>query len=204
MDGGFRRGAVVTESSSGKREAEREKKRVGQIPCREQRQKNRLNVQRSQAEKLPPPVAKGWEKSELRERREKIKVVTAGRTEELLAFPFWACMKANDSGRAAETGRGFCRWSSQEWRAPEETKAILIGHWITIWLLHRDNSGVVLSAPKGQLQYIHVALLLFKTVWRCTTLVCRLLGLFLMGFMTNSDLGIYSAALSDCFGKENN
>lgn len=47
------------------RESEREGEltRVGQIPRREQRQKNRLNVQRSQAEKLPPPVAKGREKS---------------------------------------------------------------------------------------------------------------------------------------------
>lgn len=111
---------------------------------------------------FPSPVAKGREKSELRERREKIQEVAMGRTEELLAFPFWACMKANDSRRAAETVRGYCRWSSQEWRAPEETKAILIGHWITIWLLHRENSGVVLSVPKGQLQHIHVALLLSR------------------------------------------
>lgn len=37
-------------------------------------------------------------------------------------------MKANDSRRTAEAERGCCRWSSQDWSAPEETKAILIGH----------------------------------------------------------------------------
>lgn len=61
-------------------------------------------------------------------RKEKIKEVVVRRAEELLAFPFRACMKANDSRPAAETEHGYCRWSSQESRAPEETEAILIGH----------------------------------------------------------------------------
>lgn len=55
---GWRR-VVSAESCGGKSETGGELKRVGQIPHREQRQKNRLNVQRSQAEKLPPPVAEG-------------------------------------------------------------------------------------------------------------------------------------------------
>lgn len=63
MEGGAaesRRGTSETERGEG------ELKRVGWIPCREQRQKNRLNVQRNQAEKLPPSVKKKkrWEKEE--------------------------------------------------------------------------------------------------------------------------------------------
>lgn len=34
--------------------------------------------------------------------------------------------------------------------APEETKAILIGHWITVWLFHRENRAALTSDPKGQ------------------------------------------------------
>lgn len=52
MGGGWQKDVVVKARL-------RERRRVGQIPCREQRQKNRVNVQRSQAEKLPLSCSKG-------------------------------------------------------------------------------------------------------------------------------------------------
>ena len=50
--GGGASGRKKKKKSSGKKARWSELKRVGQIPCREQRLKNRLNVQGSQAGKL--------------------------------------------------------------------------------------------------------------------------------------------------------
>lgn len=141
-------------------------------------------------EKLPLLWLRG-ERTKSWGRGEKIKEVAVGRTEQLLAFPFWARMKTNDSRRAAESEQAFGRWSSQEWRAPEETKAILIGHWITIWLLHTENSEVMLSVPKGQLQ---------SSSWRFTGLYLVHCCLF-STFITE----IYSLVQQNCcFGDLNN